>query len=30
VLHLPAHWPWATPWMTLWDAVLGTGPPVAA
>ena len=30
VLHLPAHWPWATPWMTLWDAVLGTGPPVPA
>ena len=32
VLHLPAHWPWATPWLTLWDRVLGDGlpPPVAA
>jgi hypothetical protein len=30
VLHLPAHWPWATPWTSLWNAVLGTGPPALA
>jgi hypothetical protein len=30
VLHLPAHWPWATPWTSLWNAVLGTGPPAFA
>jgi hypothetical protein len=32
VLHLPAHWPWATPWTRLWDNVFGTGPapPAAA
>jgi Transposase DDE domain group 1 len=30
VLHLPAHWPWATPWTSLWNAVLGTGPPLPA
>jgi hypothetical protein len=30
VLHLPAHWPWATPWTRLWTAVSGTGPPVTA
>jgi hypothetical protein len=28
VLHLPAHWPWATQWNTLWNAA--TGPPAAA
>ncbi len=28
VLHLPAHWPWATHWTTLWIAVFAaTGPP---
>lgn len=30
VLHLPAHWPWATPWTTLCNAVFATGPPAAA
>jgi hypothetical protein len=32
ILHLPAHWPWATYWLTLWDRVLGDGlpPPVPA
>jgi hypothetical protein len=32
VLHLPAHWPWATHWETLWDKVFGTGtaPPTPA
>jgi hypothetical protein len=32
VLHLPAHWPWATPWKTLWDKVFpaATGPPAMA
>jgi hypothetical protein len=30
VLHLPAHWPWATSWTSLWNAVLGSGPPAAA
>jgi len=30
VLHLPAHWPRATPWTSLWNAVLGTGPPALA
>jgi len=28
VLHLPAHWPWATAWTALWRAALG--PPSAA
>jgi hypothetical protein len=28
VLHLPAHWPWATEWATLWACA--TGPPAAA
>ena len=29
VLHLPAHWPWATQWTALWQHVFGpaTGPP---
>jgi hypothetical protein len=27
ILHLPAHWPWATQWTTLWAAVFATGPP---
>jgi hypothetical protein len=27
VLHLPAHWPWATAWTALWAAVFATGPP---
>jgi Transposase DDE domain group 1 len=30
VLHLPAHWPWATPWTTLYNAVFATAPPTAA
>jgi len=30
VLHLPAHWPWASAWHTLWNAVFATGPPAAA
>jgi hypothetical protein len=32
VLHLPAHWPWATPWTALWRRVLAhaTGPPALA
>jgi hypothetical protein len=30
VLHLPAHWPWATPTNTLWNAVFATSPPTAA
>ena len=30
MLHLPAHWPWATPWTRLWNAVFDTGPPVTA
>jgi hypothetical protein len=25
VMHLPAHWPWATAWANLWDTT--TGPP---
>jgi DDE family transposase len=29
VLHLPAHWPWATPWTNLWNAVFAIGPPTA-
>jgi hypothetical protein len=29
VLHLPAHWPWASAWLTLWDRVLGHGLPPA-
>jgi hypothetical protein len=28
VMHLPAHWPWATVWTDLWHAALG--PPVPA
>jgi hypothetical protein len=28
VLHLPAHWPWATAWTDLWHAA--TGPPATA
>jgi hypothetical protein len=28
VLHLPAHWPWATAWTVLWQAALG--PPATA
>jgi len=29
MLHLPAHWPWATQWTALWEHVFGpaTGPP---
>jgi hypothetical protein len=27
MLHLPAHWPWASAWTALWHAVFGTGPP---
>jgi hypothetical protein len=30
VLHLPAHWPWATAWTTLWRTAFGTGPPAPA
>jgi hypothetical protein len=30
VLHLPAHWPWASAWTTLWQAAFGTGPPAVA
>jgi hypothetical protein len=30
VLHLPAHWPWATQWTALWNTVFATGPPVPA
>jgi hypothetical protein len=32
VLHLPAHWPWASAWLRLWDRVLGQAlpPPVPA
>lgn len=28
VMHLPAHWPWATAWTRLWDTA--TGPPGTA
>jgi hypothetical protein len=27
LLHLPAHWPWATQWSALWNTVFATGPP---
>jgi hypothetical protein len=32
VLHLPAHWPWASVWLAMWDRILGHGlpPPVPA
>jgi len=30
VLHLPAHWPWASQWTALWHATFSTGPPAAA
>ena len=30
LLHLPAHWPWATAWTALWQAIFGTGPPSSA
>lgn len=30
VLHLPAHWPWATAWTRLWNTLFGTGPPALA
>jgi Transposase DDE domain group 1 len=32
LLHLPAHWPWATHWKALWHNVFqtATGPPIAA
>jgi hypothetical protein len=30
ILHLPAHWPWATHWTALWNAVFATGPPAPA
>jgi hypothetical protein len=30
VLHLPAHWPWATQWTALRNTVFATGPPAPA
>jgi Transposase DDE domain group 1 len=30
ILHLPAHWPWATQWSALWNTVFATGPPTPA
>jgi GNAT superfamily N-acetyltransferase len=30
MLHLPAHWPWATQWTALWNSVFATGPPAPA
>jgi hypothetical protein len=32
VLHLPAHWPWASRWLAIWNGVFATatGPPAIA
>ena len=32
VLHLPAHWPWATEWLAIWTGVFSqaNAPPQAA
>jgi hypothetical protein len=27
ILHLPAHWPWASHWLTLWRNTIGHSPP---
>lgn len=30
ILHLPAHWPWATHWLRLWRNTIGHSPPATA
>jgi hypothetical protein len=30
ILHLPSRWPWAPTWLSLWDNIIGHGPPAAA
>ncbi|HEY3690317.1 MAG TPA: IS1380 family transposase [Pseudonocardiaceae bacterium] len=30
ILHLPTRWPWAPAWLSLWNNILGHGPPATA